>query len=418
MLARAIAAAAAAGARRGVAPPTLPLTVCRGGVGRTTGAVRAEGSSAAAQATAPAPALPTPPPPPAARRVFSGIQPTGIPHLGNYLGALQAWVALQEAVVPRPGAAAPPPVHTTANTPAAHTAPLVYCIVDLHAMTMPYDAGALQQACLTTAACLLAAGIDPARSVLFRQSAVREHSELAWLLSCVTPLGLLKRMTQFKQKSGRERDGACLGLLSYPVLQAADILLYRATEVPVGEDQHQHLELARDVAGAFNARARAPIFPLPATVSPPGAVRRVMSLRDASRKMSKSDPDDASRINLTDGPDAIRDKVRRAKTDSVTGFSLDAAGRPEKTNLVGIMAAVTGATPEAVAATYATASAAAFKDDLAAALIATLTPVGDEVRRRLADPAHLAAVLAAGGDAARRVAAGVMADVRAVAGIV
>jgi tryptophanyl-tRNA synthetase len=339
---------------------------------------------------------------------------------------------------------------------------VVYCVVDLHAMTMPYVPAELHAACRLTAASLIACGIDPSRSVLFRQSAVREHAELAWVLGCTTPLGSLARMTQFKDKSrgkgaaalagggGTRADAVPLGLLSYPVLQAADILLYRATHVPVGEDQHQHLELARDVAGAFNRRFAdgRPVLPPPATVSLGGPVARVMSLRDGARKMSKSDADDGSRINLTDSADVIADKVRRARTDSVAGFTYDPAGRPDKANLLGIFAAVTGEGVEDVAARYATASAADFKRDLADALVAKVAPIGARIAQLMegappgavtsvggsvagatatvtgaaagasaaASGSYIDSVLAQGGERAAALAAETMAEVRALTG--
>ena len=372
------------------------------------------------------------------RRVFSGIQPTGVPHLGNYLGAIRNWVELQApARDARPaGLIAPSPRDT------------LFCIVDLHAMTTPFDPATLARTSVTTAAVLLACGVSPASSTLFRQSAVREHAELAWLLSCVTPLGWLQRMTQFKAKGAGSKAAAPLGLLSYPVLQAADILLYRATHVPVGEDQHQHLELARDVAAAFNARfcgggvhdggggalasergagvgdgrgASCPPFPLPATLSVAQAgACRVMSLRDAGVKMSKSAPDDASRINLTDSAEAIREKVRRAKTDSTPGFTFDPAGRPDKANLLAIFGALVGEHPATLAERYAASSSGAFKEELGDALVAALCPIGEEVRRLTGSETgrrHVEDVLQAGEATARGIAGGVMQDVRAAVGI-
>ena len=401
---------------------------------------------------------------PAARRVFSGIQPTGVPHLGNYLGAIVNWVRLQDhgldsVTAGGGGGTAAPTAPASTSAAAAAAAPraaapprddVVFCVVDLHAMTQPYDPRALHAACRLTAASLIACGIDPRRSVLFRQSAVRAHTELAWLLGCVTPLGALRRMTQFKDKAARGGGGgrggggddAGLGLLSYPVLQAADILLYRATHVPVGADQAQHLELAREVAAGFNRRfggapggagdgggwsssaggggvcddggppaalphpLPAALFPLPATVTlggPGGAgCGRVMSLRDGSRKMSKSDPDDGSRVNLTDSADAIADKVRRARTDSVTGFSWDPERRPDKSNLLGIMAALGGGggggDVHALAARYAATSAADFKRDLTDVLVAAVTPIGARIRELLADGGGGGGVAGGGGE--------------------
>ena len=223
-------------------------------------------------------------------RIFSGIQPTGNLHLGNYLGAIRNWVALQ------------------------HDYECIFCIVDLHALTQPQDPAELRASTREVTAAYIAAGIDPERCIIFNQSMVSAHAELAWLLGCLTPLGWLNRMTQFKEKAGKHRDMAGLGLYAYPVLMAADILVYKATHVPVGEDQKQHLELARDIAGAFNRRYEREFFPLP---EPQifGAATRVMSLRDGTKKMSKSDSSDYSRINMTDDADAIALKIRRAKTD-------------------------------------------------------------------------------------------------------
>src|ERR1700723_2380776 len=254
-------------------------------------------------------------------RIFSGIQPTGNLHLGNYLGAIRNWVALQ------------------------HDYECIFCIVDLHALTMPQEPAQLRAQTREVTAAYIAAGIDPERCIIFNQSMVSAHAELAWLLGCLTPLGWLNRMTQFKEKAGKERDNAGLGLYSYPVLMAADILLYKATHVPVGEDQKQHLELARDIAGAFNRRYGVEFFPLP---EPQifGAGTRVMSLRDGLKKMSKSDESDYSRINLTDDADAIALKIRRAKTDTepLPESAADLAKRPEADNLVTIYAALADVT--------------------------------------------------------------------------
>ena len=224
-------------------------------------------------------------------RVFSGIQPTGNLHLGNYLGAIRNWVTMQDA----------------------HEC--IYCIVDLHAITLRQDPKVLRSGIREMAAALLASGIDPKRAILFPQSQVHVHAELAWVLMCTARMGWLNRMTQFKEKSGKDREGASVGLFTYPVLQAADILAYKATHVPVGDDQKQHLELARDIAAKFNADFNVELFPLPEPVIE-GPATRVMSLRDGSAKMSKSDPSDASRINLTDNADTIAQKVKRAKTDA------------------------------------------------------------------------------------------------------
>jgi tryptophanyl-tRNA synthetase len=350
-----------------------------------------------------------------ARRVFSGIQPTGRLHLGNYLGAVRNWVRVQDeavAAAAAAAAAAPSPGPATPSPGAP-----IFSIVDLHAMTMPYRPQDLRAGAREMAAALLACGIDPSASVVFLQSGVREHAELAWLLSCLTPLGWLQRMTQFKQKGGKDKAASPLGLLSYPVLQAADILLYRATHVPVGEDQAQHLELARDIAAAFNGRYGGPDFtlPLPATLTLPAGAR-VMSLRDGRKKMSKSEGAEDSRIHLGDSADAIAAKVRGAKTDSTPGFTYDPEGRPEKANLLAVYAAVSGEAVAAVAARHAGSSASAFKGELADLLVAHLAPIADAMARLKGDPAHLDAVLAAGAERARGIAAGTMEEVRARAG--
>lgn len=359
------------------------------------------------------------------QRIFSGIQPTGRLHLGNYCGAIRNWVNLQREAAAA-GGGAPRPEN------------VLFCIVDLHAMTNPHAAASLRAGVLDMTASLLACGLQPQNGscTLFLQSSVREHSELAWLLSCVTPLGWLQRMTQFKDKeAARARavkvaaregggggegppPGAPLGLLSYPVLQAADILLYKATHVPVGEDQVQHLELARGIAAAFHTsfgREGGPVFPAPATLLlPTGA--RIRSLTDGSKKMSKSDPSDDSRINLTDGADAIARKVRSARTDSTPGFTYDPEGRPDKSNLLVLAACVGGERVEDVAARYTSASSVDFKRELTELLVSTLCPIGDDIHRRLGDPSHLLAVLEEGGDRARGIAAATMAEVREVTG--
>ena len=250
-------------------------------------------------------------------RIFSGIQPTGNLHLGNYLGAIRNWVTLQDSFES------------------------IYCVVDLHAITVAQDPAALRQSTREVTASLIAAGISPERSILFNQSRVPQHSQLAWIFNCVAKLGWLNRMTQFKEKAGKNRENASVGLYAYPTLMAADILAYRATHVPVGEDQKQHLELTRDIAQSFNMNYDIPFFPLP---EPQifGSATRVMSLRDGSAKMSKSDASDNSRINLTDEDDLITQKIRKAKTDP-DALPSEAAGlenRPEAQNLVGIYAAL------------------------------------------------------------------------------
>src|ERR1700759_3259933 len=267
-------------------------------------------------------------------RVFSGVQPTGNLHLGNYLGALKRFVEMQA------------------------THPCLYCVVDLHAMTMPHDPEQLARTTREVTTAFLACGIDPKANIVFNQSRVAEHAELAWVLDCVARLGWLNRMTQFKEKAGKDRENASIGLYNYPVLMAADILVYRATHVPVGDDQKQHLELARDIAQKFNNDFAASIaahghgdkfFPLPEPVIT-GPATRVMSLRDGTKKMSKSDPSDYSRINLTDDADAIAQKIRKAKTDPdpLPSEEKGLEPRPEADNLVGIYAALSDKTKSAV----------------------------------------------------------------------
>ncbi|MBV8165782.1 MAG: tryptophan--tRNA ligase [Alphaproteobacteria bacterium] len=326
-------------------------------------------------------------------RIFSGIQPTGNLHLGNYLGAIRNWVALQ------------------------HEYDCIFCIVDLHALTQPQDPAELRAATRQVTAAYIAAGIDPQGCIIFNQSMVSAHSELAWLLGCLTPLGWLNRMTQFKEKAGKQRDNAGLGLYAYPVLMAADILAYKATHVPVGEDQKQHLELARDIAGAFNRRFAVDYFPLP---EPQifGAATRVMSLRDGTKKMSKSDPSDQSRINLTDGPDAVAQKVRRAKTDSdllpseVKGLEK----RPEADNLLGIYAALTDKSLEQAVQEFAGKQWSAFKEALAETAVGVLGAVGTEMTRLIADPGYVDGVLRRGAERADAIASKHLREVQDIFG--
>jgi tryptophanyl-tRNA synthetase len=328
------------------------------------------------------------------QRVFSGMQPTNGLHLGNYLGALKKFVALQDKFES------------------------IYCVVDLHAITADADPKGLAQKTREVAAAYIAAGVDPKRSIVFVQSAVREHSELAWIFNCVARMGWIERMTQFKDKAGKHAERMSVGLFDYPVLQAADILVYKATHVPVGEDQKQHLELSRDIAQKFNNDFEAPnFFPLPEPlIQGPGA--RIMSLREGTKKMSKSDPSDQSRINLTDDADAIANKIKRATTDpnplpeTVEGL----AGRPEVENLVGIYAATAGISAADVLKEFGGKGFGAFKPALAEVLVTQLAPIAAEMRRLNADPAALDAILRDGADRARAIAAPIMADVRDVVG--
>jgi len=327
------------------------------------------------------------------KRVFSGIQPTGQLHLGNYLGAIRQWVAMQAEYE------------------------CIYCVVDLHAITVHQDPDELRAGTRAMAAALLACGIDPERAILFNQSRVREHTELAWILECTARVGWLNRMTQFKDKAGKDREGASVGLYAYPVLQAADVLAYKATHVPVGEDQTQHLELARDIATKFNTDFGVDLFPYPQAIIPKGAAR-VMSLRDGSAKMSKSDASDMSRINLTDDADAIADKIRRARTDAdvLPASEAELSARPEARNLVGIHAALGDETPQAVLDRFAGEGFGAFKPALTQRLVERLGPIAARLRAFEADPDAVDAALAAGAERARAIAGPVLDEVRRVVG--
>lgn len=328
-------------------------------------------------------------------RIFSGVQPTGNLHLGNYLGAIRNWARLQGDYE------------------------CLYCIVDLHAITVPQDPAALAANTREVCAGLLASGIDPKASVVFNQSQVPGHAELAWIFNCVARLGWLNRMTQFKEKAGKRRDNATVGLYAYPNLMAADILLYKATHVPVGEDQKQHLELARDIAQAFDSMFGVDLFPQPEPMIL-GAAARVMSLRDGSKKMSKSDPSDYSRIDMTDDADAIALKIRRARTDPapLPDSPGGLADRPEAANLVGIYAALADSSAAAVCAEFAGAAFSDFKARLVDLAVAALGPIGAEMRRLAADPAHIDSVLRGGAERARALAEPVLAEARAAVGFI
>jgi len=327
-------------------------------------------------------------------RVLSGVQPSGALHLGNYLGALVKFARLQ------------------------HEIDTFIFVADLHAITVWQEPAALAQQTREIAAAYLAAGLDPAKATIFPQSAVPEHAELAWIFQCVARLGWLDRMTQFKEKSGKHKERSSVGLYTYPVLQAADILIYKATHVPVGEDQKQHLELTRDIAAKFNHDFAAPnFFPQPEPlIQGPGA--RIMSLRDGSAKMSKSDPSDYSRINLTDDADMIATKVKKARTDPepLPETLEELATRPEADNLVGIFAALDGRTKAQVLAEYAGKGFGAFKPALAELAVEKLAPVGMRMRALLADPAEIDRILAKGAERARDVAAPTVAEVRKLVG--
>ena len=327
-------------------------------------------------------------------RVLSGVQPTGDLHLGNYLGALVKFTRLQ------------------------HEIPTFIFVADMHAITAWQDPSKLKNQVREIAAAYLATGLDPKVAAIFAQSAVPEHAELAWVFNCVARLGWLDRMTQFKDKAGKHKERESIGLYTYPVLQAADILAYKATKVPVGDDQKQHLELTRDIAQKFNNDFNAPgFFPLPeALTQGPGA--RVMSLRDGSVKMSKSDPSDNSRINLTDDADTIAQKIRKARTDAdplpETADGLE--GRAEARNLVAIYAALAGTTEAAVLSEFAGQGFGAFKPKLADLAVSVMGPIGGEMRRMLADPAEIDRVLGDGADRARALAAPTIAEVKKLVG--
>lgn len=318
-------------------------------------------------------------------RVVSGIQPTGNLHLGNYLGAIRNWVRMQDGL--------------------AEGSECLFFLADLHAISMPHEPAALRAATLEMTAALVACGIDPNKSVLFNQAQVPAHSELQWLLSGTARMGWLNRMTQFKDKSGQNREGASIALFTYPVLQAADVLLYQATHVPVGEDQKQHLELARDIAQKFNndyCQDRAPVFTMPEAIVPPEAAR-IMSLRNGMAKMSKSDPSERSRINLSDDADTIMKAVKKAKSDAEPLPSEQAglAGRPEALNLVSIYAAVTGESIDAVLQQFGGEGFGRFKPALGEVLIETLGPISRRFNDLRQDRESLDAILARGAARAR-----------------
>ncbi len=352
---------------------------------------------------------------PPSMRVVSGIQPTGNLHLGNYLGAIRNWVRMQDEMEEGAGAQA-------AAGGSAEKNRCLFFLADLHAISQPHDPVELRRATLEMAAALVACGIDPARSVLFNQAQVPAHAELQWLLSGTARMGWLNRMTQWKDKAGKNREGQSVALFGYPVLQAADVLLYKATHVPVGEDQKQHLELARDIAQKFNndfASEGAPVFTLPDPIVPPEAAR-IMSLRDGTAKMSKSDPSEMSRINLSDDADAIMRKVKKAKTDAeplpseVEGLE----GRAEALNLVTIYAALRGVTAEQVLQEFGGQGFGAFKPALGDLLVETLAPISQRFRELLEDRESLDAILAQGAARAREMAAPTLADTYRALGLV
>jgi tryptophanyl-tRNA synthetase len=342
-------------------------------------------------------------------RVFSGVQPTGNLHLGNYLGAIVNFVKLQE------------------------THNCIYCVVDLHAITMPAEVwgGPVELARNTreVTAAFMASGIDPKKHIVFNQSQVSGHAELTWIFNCVARIGWLNRMTQFKEKAGKDRENASIGLYDYPVLMAADILLYRATHVPVGEDQKQHLELSRDIAQKFNNDFGDSIrnhgandglfFPLPEPLIT-GPATRVMSLRDGTKKMSKSDASDYSRINLTDDADTIAQKIRKAKTDPepLPSEEKGLEARPEADNLVGIFAALAGRSKQEVLRDFGGGQFSSFKNALVELCVTKLAPIATEMKRLTADPAHVDAILIDGAERAGKIAHETMQKTKDIVGFV
>ncbi|RED51400.1 tryptophan--tRNA ligase [Aestuariispira insulae] len=329
-------------------------------------------------------------------RIFSGVQPTGNLHLGNYLGAIRNWVRLQADYE------------------------CVFCVVDMHAITIKQDPVELKNSIREVTAAYIACGIDPEKNILFNQSQNHSHAELAWIFNCVARMGWLNRMTQFKEKAGKNRENASTGLFVYPNLMAADILAYRATHVPVGEDQKQHLELTRDIATKFNNDFEAEdFFPLPEPVIMDTAAR-IMSLRDGTKKMSKSDPSEYSRINVADGPDEIAQKLRKAKTDPEP-LPTEAEGledRPEAKNLIGIYGALSDLTMEETLKAVGGKQFKDFKTDLTDLAVSVLGPIGDEMKRLMADPAHLDGILCKGGEDARKITQPIMQDVYDIIGFV
>lgn len=328
-------------------------------------------------------------------RIFSGIQPSGGLTLGNYLGALKRFAEKQGEVE------------------------TVFCLVDLHAITVWQDPERLRRQTREAAAAFIAAGIDPAQSVLFVQSHVPAHAELGWMLSCVARVGWMNRMTQFKDKAGKNAEAVSLGLYAYPALMAADILAYKATHVPVGEDQKQHVELTRDIAAKFNHDYGVDFFPMPEPVIE-GAATRVMSLRDGTKKMSKSDPSDASRINLTDDADMIAQKIRKARTDAdpLPGSMEGLKDRPEARNLVNVHAALSGETPDAVLARFEGQGFGAFKPALAELAVSVLAPITTRMNQLMDDPAEIDRILLDGAARADAIAAPIVAEAREIMGMI
>ena len=329
------------------------------------------------------------------KKIFSGVQPTGNLHLGNYLGAIKNFVELQ-------------------NDKGNHC---IFCVVDLHAITLPQDPEIMRQATREVAAGVIAGGVDPTNCIIFNQSQVPEHAELAWLFNCVARLGWLNRMTQFKEKAGKDREGALVGLYTYPVLQAADILAYKATDVPVGEDQKQHIELSRDIAQAFNSVFDVDFFPLPEPRIQTKAAR-IMSLRDGTKKMSKSDPSDNSRINMVDGADSIAQKIRRAKTDPnpLPETVDELSDRPEALNLITIYSALSDRTLQSVTTEFAGKGFGEFKSSLSELAVSVLGPIGDEMQHLMAEPDEVDKILHTGAEKARAIASPIVSEAKEIVG--
>jgi len=326
-------------------------------------------------------------------RIFSGIQPTGDLHLGNYLGALRNWVDLQ------------------------NDHDCIYCIVDLHAITVWQDPSKLASNTREVTAGLIASGLDPKRNIIFNQSALSAHAELAWVFNCIARLGWLNRMTQFKEKAGKHKENASVGLYVYPNLMAADILLYKANYVPVGDDQKQHIELARDIAQKFNSDYKTDLFPLPEPMII-GEATRVMSLKDGSNKMSKSDPSENSRINMTDGPDDIARKIKKATSDSelLPGNPKDLLNRPEAKNLLGIYAALSSQSVNQICSEFEGKQFSDFKNALTDMAVSVLGPIGAEMSRLMSDPSYLDEVLRDGAERSRIISDDVLSEVYEIIG--
>ncbi len=326
------------------------------------------------------------------KRVFSGIQPTGKITIGNYLGAIKNWVAMQDQYE------------------------CLFCIVDLHSLTSDFNPEELQQNIKYNIALYIAAVLDPDKVIIFQQSKISEHLELAWILSCFTQMGWLNRMTQFKDKAGKNKETANLGLYSYPVLMAADILLYNANIVPVGEDQKQHIELARDIAISFNRKANIEVFTVPDVLINSKA-KRIMSLKDASNKMSKSDPSDLSRINMSDDEDLIRKKIRKAKTDDIEGISYDPEKRPEISNLIDIYSCFTGIDANEATNNFKSSKNSEFKESLANIIIKNICPIHKEAIKILEDKKYLEQIIKDGTIRAKAIAEKNISKVKQIIGI-